>query len=98
MERIKAVTTYQSVIFEKKNETHFTTLPVAGKPTIELKFVKELMAIEIKSDKDHVLIPLTNIGAIYLWTKEDDKYLERKEEAKNVKTGVKAEDIKRPMK
>lgn len=95
MERIKSIKLYQSATFEKRSETHFTVLPVSGKVSPTIEFIKDLMCIEIKSANDHVLIPLTNIAAIYLWTDSADKYLEDKKANDKVVGTLKAQDIKK---
>lgn len=93
-QRIKAVKIYQAVTFERRSETHFTVLPVTGRTSPALSFNKELMCIDIKSANDHILVPLTNVAAIYLWNEEADEYIDNAEKAKKSKSTLKAQDIK----
>lgn len=94
---IKAIRTYQSITFEKKQETFFTTIINGSRKIVELKVLPELMCVEVKSPEDHVLIPFTNISAIHLVTEKALAEAEAEvEEKKNRGGGVKLQDIKRP--
>lgn len=64
-EKIDAVRTYQPISFDKKNETFFSTRNSAKKQ-VEVKFHHFLEAVQITSKTDSVIVPLTNISAIYL--------------------------------
>jgi len=94
--KIRAIKTYQSVTFEKRSENFFSIIPISGKPAIEINMIKELMAIEVKSDKDHVIIPLTNVSAIHPWIAEDEINAQEREDRKKLKVAVNPNEIKRP--
>lgn len=96
--KIRAIKTYQAVTFNKANETSFTTLQIRNKLPVEFKFLKEMNAIEVKNDLDHVIIPMANIAAIYVWTEEKKKEVAKnKEDLKPKKSTLRASDIKRPF-
>jgi hypothetical protein len=63
---IDAIRCYQSVMFDKRQETFFATRQINNKMPLELEIIEELSMISIKSESDHILIPLTNVSAIYL--------------------------------
>lgn len=95
--KIKAIRTYQAIQFDGRQETHFTTISSLNKKAVELKFMPEFMAIEITSEKDNVIVPLTNISGIYLWApRDDERVTAQKVEAENVasKTGLKPHQTK----
>jgi hypothetical protein len=93
--KIKAIKMYQSVTFEKRAETHFTVLPVTNKPSTKLEFHKDIMCVSVKSDRDHILVPLTNICSIELWIDDEcNSYLERADAVKKVKGTLKDHEIK----
>lgn len=94
--RIKAVKTYQSVTFERKSVNYFSIVFIPNQPDLSIELLKDINAVEIKSDKDHVIIPLTNISAIHPWKDEDDDNLKAIEERKKLVVGIKASEIKRP--
>lgn len=93
--KIRAIKTYQSVSFEKRAENFFSIVPIQGKPAIEINLLPELMAVEVKSNKDHVIIPLTNISAIHPWIAEDDVNEQEREERKKLKVGIAPSEIRR---
>lgn len=99
MKKIKAVRVYQSVNFGKKQETFFSTIPIPNKVTPEITLNEKLAVVELKSSDEHVLVPLTNVSGIYLWTDKDDIKVEEiaKEKIKASKTGVRPSEIKRPI-
>ena len=94
--KIRAIKTYQSVTFEKRSENFFSIVPISGKPAIEINLLKDILAIEVKSDKDHVIIPLTNVSAIHPWIEEDDVNAKEREDRKQLKVGISSSEIKRP--
>lgn len=95
--KIKSVRTYQAVTFEKRNENVFTIVPLDNRPNVEISFYGDSnQLVSIKSSKDHVIIPITNISAIYLWNEDDSKREQEKEIEKSKPQGIKAQDIKRP--
>jgi hypothetical protein len=63
---IDAIRCYQSVMFEKTNETFFASRQINNRKPLELEIIENLNVISIKSDRDHVLIPLTNVSCVYL--------------------------------
>lgn len=96
---IRALRVYQSVTFDKRNETHFSIYTVAGRKPVEINLVEGYDVVEIKSETDHVLVPYANISGIYMLTEKDIKKQEEiKEEKKRAsKTSVRASEIKRPI-
>lgn len=64
-EQIDAVRIYQSISFDKKNETYFSTRS-SSKKSVKIEFHSFLSAIKISSETDSVIVPLTNVSAIYL--------------------------------
>ena len=99
--KIKAVRCYQSVLFEKQQQTSFTIVDIPGRPKLELSLAKigaGSDVVEIKSAKDIVHVPLTNISAIYYYNEYDkDKAAAKAEEDKKPKNTERAAAIKRPM-
>ena len=63
---IDAIRCYQAVMFNKGNETFFATRRINHQAALEIEIIEDLKVISIKSDRDHILIPLTNVSAIYL--------------------------------
>ena len=63
---IDAIRCYRSVMFDKRQETFFATRQINNRMPLELEIIDELQMISIKSESDHILIPLTNVSAIYL--------------------------------
>ena len=91
---IDAVRCYQSVMFDKRQETFFASRQINNRLPIELEIVEELQMISIKSESDHILIPLTNVSAIYLKSpiKVEQAEKDAKERAKMPTPNI----IKRP--
>ena len=91
---IDAIRCYQSVMFDKRNETFFASRQINERRPIELKIIEELQMISIKNDNDHILIPLTNVSAIYLKSpiKLEQERKDREERAKQPTSTI----IKRP--
>ena len=63
---IDAIRCYQAVMFNKGNETFFATRRINADVALEIEIVEDLKVVSVNSDRDHILIPLTNISAIYL--------------------------------
>ena len=63
---IDAIRCYQSVMFDKRQETFFATRQINNRMPLELEIIEGLQMISIKSESDNILIPLTNVSAIYL--------------------------------
>lgn len=99
MEEIDAVRVYQSIAFDKKNETHFSTRDSAKKQ-VKIEFHHMLSAIKISSATDSVIVPLTNVSAIYLKSpikKEAIKAAEDDKLAKEVISKSQRDTVKRPI-
>ena len=63
---IDAVRCYQAVMFDKRQETFFATRQINERSAIELEIIENLQMVSIKNQRDHILIPITNVSAIYL--------------------------------
>jgi len=91
---IDAIRCYQSVMFEKTNETFFASRQINNRKPLELEIIENLNVISIKSDRDHVLIPLTNVSCVYLKSpiKVEQEEKDKEERAKVGSSNV----IKKP--
>lgn len=79
--RIIQVRVYQAVSFDGGT---LTTFMIEGNASQRLKpvsvrIIPELLSVEIKNDRDQVLVPLTNVSGIYF---ESARYKKRKAEEK----------------
>ena len=63
---IDSIRVYQSVQFEKKQFTFFSTREINNTPGVEIEIIYDLQSISVKSKDDHIIIPLTNISCVYL--------------------------------
>lgn len=93
MKTIKAVKTYQAVQFEKAQCSNFTIVHTENKPKVELNLIDNTF-IEVKSEKDHIYIPITNISCINfhnVFDVENEEF--KKAEAKKTLTPT---EVKRP--
>ena len=63
---IDAIRCYQAVMFEKRQETFFATRQINEKAPLKLEIIEDISAVSIKSERDHILVPLTNVSAVYL--------------------------------
>ena len=63
---IDAIRCYQSVMFDKRQETYFATRQINEKLALEIEILEKINMISIKNERDHVLVPITNISAVYL--------------------------------
>ena len=63
---IDAIRCYQSVMFEKRQETFFASRQINEKAPLQLEIIEDINAVSIKSERDHILVPLTNVSAVYL--------------------------------
>jgi len=70
--KIKSIRVYQSVAFDKKQDTFFTTAKIPNRKSVNLKYNKEINGIEIFNTNDHVIVPVTNISSIHLWTESEN--------------------------
>ncbi len=89
---IDAIRCYQSVMFDKRNETFFASRQINEKAPLKLEIIEEINAVSIKSDRDHILVPLTNVSAVYLKSplKKEQEVKDKKErENKTVVAGPK---------
>ena len=85
---IDAVRCYQSVMFNKTNETFFASRQINNRPPLEIKIIEGMNVISLKSEQDHILIPFANISAIYLKSpiKIEQEEKDKKERAKTGKS------------
>lgn len=93
---IDSVRVYQSITFDKRSETFFSTRDINGKSGREITVNEEVGGLEIKSKTDHVIVPYTNISCIYLRSPLKEEQIKNAENAKAKKVGVRAAEIKRP--
>ena len=77
---IDAIRCYQAVMFEKRQETFFATRQINEKAPLKLEIIEDISAVSIKSERDHILVPLTNVSAVYL--KSPIKIEQREKDAK----------------
>ena len=63
---IDAIRCYQAVMFEKRQETFFASRQINEKAPLQLEIIEDINAVSIKSERDHILVPLTNVSAVYL--------------------------------
>ena len=54
------------VKFEKQNELFISTRDINGKKGKKISINYDINMVEIESDKDHILIPLSSVRGIYL--------------------------------
>ena len=92
--KIDSIRCYQSVMFEKTNETFFASRQINNRKPLELELIESLNVVSIKSDRDHVLIPLTNVSCVYLKSPMKLEQEEKDKEERN-KLGI-SNVIKKP--
>ena len=63
---IDSIRCYQAVMFNKRQDTFFATRQINERIPLKLELIEGINVISIKSERDHILIPLTNVSAIYL--------------------------------
>ena len=63
---IDAIRCYQSVMFEKRNETFFASRQINEKAPLKIEIIEGINVVSLKSERDHILVPLTNVSAVYL--------------------------------
>ena len=93
---IDAVRCYQSVMFDKRQETYFATRQINEKLALEIEILEKINMISIKSERDHVLIPITNVSAVYLKSP-----IKLEQQSKDIKERAKvgsANKVERPKK
>lgn len=92
---IAAIRTYQSILIDGRQDTFFRTVDLNSmRKGIDITFHPTLPAVVLKSQKDHVIVPMANIASIYMWTeKESNRLAEREKELSKPAT---ANVIKRP--
>ena len=82
---IDAIRCYQSVMFEKTNETFFASRQINNRKPLELEIIEGINMISIKSDRDHILIPLTNVSCVYLKSpikkEQEEKDIEKRSQS-----------------
>ena len=92
--KIDSIRCYQSVMFEKTNETFFASRQINNRKPLELELIESLNVVSIKSDRDHVLIPLTNVSCVYLKSPLKIEQ-EEKDKEERAKVGI-SNVIKKP--
>ena len=82
---IDAIRCYQSVMFEKRQETFFASRQINEKAPLQLEIIEDINAVSIKNERDHILIPLTNVSAVYLKSplKKEQEVKDKKERQSN---------------
>ena len=82
---IDAIRCYQSVMFEKTNETFFASRQINNRKPLELEIIEGINMISIKSERDHILIPLTNVSCVYLKSpikkEQEEKDIEKRSQS-----------------
>ena len=63
---IDSIRCYQSVMFEKRQETFFASRQINEKAPLKIEIIEGINVVSLKSERDHILIPLTNVSAVYL--------------------------------
>jgi hypothetical protein len=63
---IDSIRCYQSVMFNKRNETFFASRRINERQALEIEVLDKINMVSIKNEQDHILVPLTNVSAIYL--------------------------------
>jgi|TARA_X000001388_G_C2157181_1_gene94767 hypothetical protein len=53
-------------MFDKRQETFFASRRINERLALEIEMIENLQMISIKNKNDHILIPLTNVAAVYL--------------------------------
>ena len=91
---IDAIRCYQSVMFNKSQHTFFATRQINDAPPLELRFLDDIGIVSIKSERDHILVPITNVSAIYLKSPIKKEQAAQDEVARRYK--VSPNPIKRP--
>lgn len=91
---IDSVRVYQAVTFEKRSETFFSTRNINGTPGRKITLLDKFVSIE--TNNDHILVPYTNVSAIYLLSNLKKEQIQASEDAKTKKTGIAASEINRP--
>ena len=81
---IDAIRCYQAVMFDKRQETFFATRQINEKAPLKLEIIEDINAVSIKRERDHILVPLTNVSAVYLKSpiKVEQEEKDTKERAK----------------
>ena len=82
---IDAIRCYQSVMFEKTNETFFASRQINNRKPLELEIIEGINMVSIRSDRDHILIPLTNVSCVYLKSpikkEQEEKDIEKRSQS-----------------
>lgn len=68
--KLKVVRVYQPIEFQSKLETYFVSKPAMKNVEMELR--KDAI-VSIRTDKDYVLVPLTNVAFMVPETAETEK-------------------------
>ena len=82
---IDAIRCYQSVMFERTNETFFASRQINNRKPLELEIIEGINMVSIRSDRDHILIPLTNVSCVYLKSpikkEQEEKDIEKRSQS-----------------
>ena len=82
---IDAIRCYQSVMFEKTNETFFASRKINNSKPLELEIIEGINMVSIRSDRDHILVPLTNVSCVYLKSpikkEQEEKDIEKRSQS-----------------
>ena len=82
---IDAIRCYQSVMFEKTNETFFASRQINNRKPLELEIIEGINMVSIRSDRDHILVPLTNVSCVYLKSpikkEQEEKDIEKRSQS-----------------
>jgi hypothetical protein len=60
--KLKAIHTYQYVVFQNKNHQFFTESKELGLQGLELEYYPEMNAVKVKTEKDEIIVFCTNIA------------------------------------
>lgn len=74
--KLKAIHTYQYVVFSGKNHQFLTDNLQLGLGGLELTYMPDLLAVRVKNAKDDILVFCTNIAYARPMTEENAKVVE----------------------
>ena len=93
---IYSIIVYQAVQFEKSNHTYFSTSDVNGTPGRKIEINEDWGGVEISSNRDHILVPVTNISVINFKSPIRIENIKKSEDARAKNVGIKPHEISRP--
>lgn len=97
--KLVTIKTHESVSFGRKAHNHFYASSVPNRPLVELTLKKDINCVEVKDDKECVLIPLVNIAFMVADSASVQEIEEKKaEERRRLDENIKAkkDTVKRP--